>query len=166
MRPYSPPHRPSQPHIPSASPLPLPPTCPDLVFSMEQSGIILESCTIQLLILSRRRRSTASRGDGQGHQNPQWGQSQAPHTHRSFWGSLTPSCLPGGHRSHNGTFVVLCPTLLIPGRPRRLCFPAWRAAGSALAPHAMPHGSGPMDTPLPPPPPPRAPHGGAGTHGE
>ena len=33
-------------------------TWPDLVLSMEQSGMILDSCTIQLLILSRRRRST------------------------------------------------------------------------------------------------------------
>lgn len=33
-------------------------TAPLLVLSMLQSGMILESVTIQLLILSRRRRST------------------------------------------------------------------------------------------------------------
>lgn len=37
-------------------------TWPDLVLSMEQSGMILDSCTIQLLILSRRRRSTVGAG--------------------------------------------------------------------------------------------------------
>lgn len=41
-------------------------TWPDLVLSMEQSGMILDSCTIQLLILSRRRRSTAGQKGGQG----------------------------------------------------------------------------------------------------
>lgn len=41
-------------------------TWPDLVLSMEQSGMIFDSCTIQLLILSRRRRSTVGQSGGQG----------------------------------------------------------------------------------------------------
>lgn len=122
-------------HPPSLSP----PTCPDLVFSMEQSGMILESCTIQLLILSRRRRSTASTGD-RGHQP---GQSQEPPNPTDpFLGGVSVPLLPAwGPQPHSGTFVVLRPTLLIPGRPRRLCFSAGRAAGSELGPQ-------------PPPPPP------------
>lgn len=38
-------------------------TWPDLVLSIEQSGMILDSCTIQLLILSRRRRSTMGKAE-------------------------------------------------------------------------------------------------------
>lgn len=44
------------------------PTAPLLVLSMLQSGMILESVTIQLLILSLRRRSTGWEGQRQGRQ--------------------------------------------------------------------------------------------------
>lgn len=64
---YSPPFLETMPGVPARY-QGLAMTWPDLVLSIEQSGMILDSCTIQLLILSRRRRSTAGQGEGHGDQ--------------------------------------------------------------------------------------------------
>lgn len=86
-----------------------PVTWPDLVLSMEQSGMILDSCTIQLLILSRRRRSTVGQSGGRGDS------VSAPRGPRP-----SPQALPlrhhGGPRSRRmvPTFVMLSPAFLIP----------------------------------------------------
>lgn len=87
-------------------------TWPDLVLSMEQSGTILDSCTIQLLILSRRRRSTRGQRGGQGdsvrtHHRPRRATGALLLRHRGC---------PQPHQLVP-TFIVLSPAFLIPSCP-------------------------------------------------
>lgn len=76
-------------------------TWPDLVLSMEQSGMIFDSCTIQLLILSRRRRSTVGQSGGQGERR------EVPLRHH---------CCPQPQHA-TPTFIMLSPAFLIPSCP-------------------------------------------------
>lgn len=98
---------------PTAGPLQ---TWPDLVLSMEQSGMILDSCTIQLLILSRRRRSTGGQRGGLGALGEL---AEAPQDHPA----------PPDAPPHRPTFVVLSPALLVPSCPRGFRLPDSGAQG-------------------------------------